>query len=326
MFVPPATFTSGTIFGAVKSAIELQDAHEVFLFIADLHAVTEDYDKRTLGQTVLSTAALYLACGLDPAKSTLFVQSHVAAHSQLARLLGSITSVGMLRRMIQFREKAVRGGEDASLSLLDYPVLMAADILLYDADLVPVGLDQKQHLELTRDIATRFNRRFGSKGAEVLTIPAPYLVTETAKVMSLTDGTKKMSKSEPLDASRINLMDGPDVIRKKIRTAKTDSLRGLEFDNPARPEANNLLTLYSVLSGKTREAAAAECADMGYGTFKPLLAETIVQYLAPIQARYLELTSEPERVLEVIRQGRERARVVAEETLSRASKAMGFVA
>lgn len=274
---------------------------------------------------MLSTAALYLACGLDPAKSTLFVQSHVAAHSQLARLLGSITSVGMLRRMIQFREKAVRGGEDANLSLLDYPVLMAADILLYDADLVPVGLDQKQHLELTRDIATRFNRIYGAEGKEPLVLPAPYLVTETAKVMSLTDGTKKMSKSDPLDASRINLMDGPEVIRKKLKTAKTDSIRGLEFDNPARPEVHNLLTIYSVLSGKTRDEVAKECADMGFGTFKPLLAETIIAYLAPIQARYEELMNEPEQVRKIIREGRERARVVAEETLSRASTAMGFV-
>lgn len=289
-----------------------------------MHAVTEDYDPKTLGQHVLSTAALYLACGLDPQKSTLFVQSHVAAHSQLARLLGSITSVGQLKRMIQFREKA-REGEDASLTLLDYPVLMAADILLYDADLVPVGLDQKQHLELTRDIASRFNRLFG-KGKDVLVLPAPYLVTETAKVMSLTDGTKKMSKSDTLDASRINLMDPPEVIRKKIKSAKTDSIRGLEFDNPARPEVHNLLTIYAVLKGKTREEVVSECADMGYGTFKPLLAETIVTYLDPIQARYKELMSEPERVLQVIRDGRERARVVADETLSRASRAMGFVA
>ena len=273
---------------------------------------------------MLSTAALYLACGLDPQKSTLFVQSHVAAHSQLARLLGSITSVGQLKRMIQFREKA-REGEDASLTLLDYPVLMAADILLYDADLVPVGLDQKQHLELTRDIASRFNRLFG-KGKDVLVLPAPYLVTETAKVMSLTDGTKKMSKSDTNDASRINLMDPPEVIRKKIKSAKTDSIRGLEFDNPARPEVHNLLTIYAVLSGKTRQEVIGECADMGYGTFKPLLAETIVNYLAPIQARYKELTAEPERVLQVIRDGRERARVVADRTLSRAAQAMGFVA
>jgi tryptophanyl-tRNA synthetase len=302
----------------------LQDAHEVFLFIADLHAVTEDYDPKVLGQHVLSTAALYLACGLDPQKSTLFVQSHVAAHSQLARLLGSITSVGQLRRMIQFREKAVRAGEDACLSLLDYPVLMAADILLYDADQVPVGLDQKQHLELTRDIAERFNRRFGN-GKDVLVLPAPYLVTETAKVMSLTDASKKMSKSDANDASRINLMDPPELIRKKIKSAKTDSLRGLEFDNPARPEVHNLLTIYSVLSGKKRDEVAAECKDMGYGTFKPLLAETIVNYLAPIQARYNELMNEPERILAAIRDGRERAKVVAEETLSRAATAMGFV-
>lgn len=289
-----------------------------------MHALTEEPDPKALAQHVLSTAALYLACGLDPEKSTLFVQSHVAAHSQLARLLGSITSVGTLKRMIQFKEKSVKSGQDASLSLLDYPVLMAADILLYDADLVPVGADQKQHLELTREIASRFNRLYGSEGKQLLSIPAPLVVAETAKVMSLTDGTRKMSKSDSNDLSRINMMDSPEVIRKKIKVAKTDSLRGLEFDNPERPDVHNLLTLYCVLSGKSREEVAGECKEMGYGTFKPLLAETIISVLAPIQERYKLLMEEPDRVIEVIRQGRKRATAVADATLARASQAMGL--
>lgn len=289
-----------------------------------MHALTEEPDPKALAQHVLSTAALYLACGLDPAKSTLFVQSHVGAHSQLARLLGSITSVGTLKRMIQFKEKSVKSGQDASLSLLDYPVLMAADILLYDADFVPVGADQKQHLELTREIASRFNRLYGSEGLQLLSIPTPLVVAETAKVMSLTDGSKKMSKSDSNDLSRINMMDSPEVIRKKIKVAKTDSLRGLEFDNPERPDVHNLLTLYCVLSGKSREEVAGECKEMGYGMFKPLLAETIISVLAPIQERYKLLMKEPERVIEVIRQGRKRATEVADATLARASQAMGL--
>lgn len=226
--------------------------------------------------------------------------------------------------MIQFKEKSVKLRQDASLALLDYPVLMAADILLYDADLVPVGADQKQHLELTREIASRFNRLYGNEGNLPLSIPAPLVVAETAKVMSLMDGTKKMSKSESNDLSRINMMDSPEVIRKKIKVAKTDSLRGLEFDNPERPDVHNLLTLYCVLSGKSREEVASECKEMGYGTFKPLLAETIISVLAPIQDRYRLLMQEPERVMEVIRQGRKRATEVADATLARASQAMGL--
>ncbi len=262
---------------------------------------------------------------MDPEKATLFIQSHVPAHAELARLLGSLTSVGMLRRMIQFKEKAVKQGEDASLALLDYPVLMAADILLYDADLVPVGSDQKQHLELAQDIAERFNRRYSQQGSQCLKLPAPLVVAETAKVMSLTDGTRKMSKSDPSDGSRINLMDTPEQIRQKIKRAKTDNLRGLEFDNPARPEVSNLLRLYQSLSGKTPEAVLSECGAMGFGQFKPLLAETIVKALEPIQQRYRELMQHPEQVLAILERGRKRATEVAEATLARARAAMGFL-
>jgi tryptophanyl-tRNA synthetase len=250
------------------------------------------------------------------------VQSHVPAHAQLARLLGSVATVGMLRRMIQFKEKSVKQGQDASLGLLDYPVLMAADILLYDADLVPVGADQKQHLELTRELAERFNRSYGEA---LLRLPEPLVVAETAKVMSLTDGSKKMSKSEIDDASRINLMDSADVIRTKVKRAKTDSIRGLEFDNPTRTEAHNLLALYQVLSGKSRHEVQTECATMGYGIFKPLLAEAIINELSPIQERYRALISDETRLKKILARGAEKASTVAAATLARVAAAMGLL-
>lgn len=224
--------------------------------------------------------------------------------------------------MIQFKEKSVRSGEDANLALLDYPVLMAADILLYDADLVPVGDDQRQHLQLTKELAEQFNRAFGQ---DVLKLPAPLVTQECARIMSLTDGTRKMSKSQANDGSRINLLDKPEVIRAKVKRAKTDAVRGLEFDNDKRPEAHNLLTLYQVVQGKTREAVLAECSAMGYGQFKPLLAEALVAYLEPIQKRYEELMSDRSSLLAILKKGRERAAVVAGRTLARASAAMGFV-
>jgi tryptophanyl-tRNA synthetase len=308
----------------MRNAIALQDSHEAFLFIADLHALTEEYNPAELNENTLTTAALYLACGVDPYRTTLFVQSHVPAHAQLARLLGSLVSVGMLRRTIQIKEKAARQGGEGNLSLLDYPVLMAADILLYDADLVPVGNDQVEHLHLTRELADRCNRRYGGT-APLLKRPAPFTVSAVGRVMSLTDGSRKMSKSDPSDASRINLLDTPDQVRAKIRRAKTDSVYGLEFDNPARPEAHNLLTLYQHLSGCTREQAAAVGAGMGFGAFKPLLAETILATLAPIRQRYSELRREKAALLVILERGRQRAVEVADRTLGRVAAAMGLV-
>ncbi len=268
---------------------------------------------------------MYLACGVDPQRATLFVQSHVAAHAHMARLMGGFASVGMLRRMIQFKEKSAAGdSESASLGLLDYPVLMAADILLYQPDQVPVGDDQTQHLQLTRDLADRFNHRFGSREFR-MKLPAPLTAGETARVMSLTDGRKKMSKSDSNDFSRINLLDPPELVRAKIRKAKTDAVRGLEFGNPERPEAHNLLTLYMVLSGKTADAVAAECRDMQYGTFKALLADAAVAFLTPIQTRYHELLGDREKLLAILRDGAARASAVADATLRETSKAMGFL-
>jgi tryptophanyl-tRNA synthetase len=259
---------------------------------------------------------------VDPQKATLFVQSHVAAHALMARLIGSVASVGMLRRMIQFKEKAGEQ-EDACLGLLDYPVLMAADILLYEPDLVPVGDDQRQHLQLTRDLAERFNHRFG-KGYE-LKLPEPLTAGQSARVMSLTDGKRKMSKSDTNDFTRINLLDPPDVIRAKIRKAKTDSVRGLELHNPDRPEAHNLLSLYSTLSGKSLDDAATECADMQYGEFKQRLIDATVSVLSPIQSRYHELLADKAALLTILRTGAQRASATAEQTVRSTAGAMGFV-
>lgn len=263
-----------------------------------------------------------MACGVDPNKTTLFVQSSVPAHAQLARLLGSITTIGMLRRMIQFKEKSKDGeGDLANLTLLDYPVLMAADILLYDADVVPVGDDQRQHLQLTSDLAERFNQTYNTS---VLRVPEPLVVAEVARIMSLTDGTRKMSKSDSNDGSRINLLDPPELIVRKIKRAKTDSKLGLEFDNPERPEANNLLRLYQVTSGRSREDVASACATMGYGQFKTLLAESLIAMLAPIQARFHELFADKAQIACVLKDGARRASHEANRVLSSVEKAIGL--
>ncbi|MDA0259187.1 MAG: tryptophan--tRNA ligase [Cyanobacteria bacterium] len=311
--------------GAIRNWVALQDTHDTFVCVVDLHAITVPHDPAQLAQDSLSTAALYLACGMDPERCSIFIQSQVAAHSELCWLLNCVTPLNWLERMIQFKEKAVKQGDNVSVGLLDYPVLMAADILLYDADLVPVGEDQKQHLELARDIAQqRINARFGSEDAPVLKVPEPLILKEGARVMSLTDGRSKMSKSDPNDGSRITLLDPPELITKKIKRAKTDPERGLEFGNPDRPETDNLLGLYAILSGKGREAAAAECAEMGWGQFKPLLAEATVAALEPIQRRHQELMGDRAELDRVLAVGRDQAETVATATLERVRNALGF--
>jgi tryptophanyl-tRNA synthetase len=306
--------------------VDLQHDHDTFFCVVDLHAVTVPHDPQRLAEDTLTTAALYLACGLDPELCTIFVQSQVSAHSELCWLLNCVTPLNWLERMIQFKEKAVKQGDNVSVGLLDYPVLMAADILLYDADLVPVGEDQKQHLELARDIAQqRINARFGSEDAPILKVPKPLILKDGARVMSLTDGRSKMSKSDPNEGSRITLLDPPELITKKIKRAKTDPERGLEFGNPERPETDNLLGLYALLSGKGREAAATECAAMGWGQFKPLLAEATVAALEPIQKRYQDLMADRGQLLAVLETGRERASAVADASAQRVRAALGFL-
>jgi tryptophanyl-tRNA synthetase len=313
----------GNYLGAIRNWVVSQDQYDSFLFMADLHAITVPHDPAQLAENTYKVAATYLACGIDPDQSTVFVQSHVRAHAELAWLFNCITPLNWLERMIQFKEKAIKQGEDVSVGLLDYPVLQAADILLYEPDQVPIGEDQKQHLELTRDIAGRFNHLFG-KGEEVIKIPQALIRKEGARVMSLNDGSKKMSKSDPSELSRILMIDPPDTIVTKIKKCKTDPTRGLEFDNADRPECHNLLTLYMLLSGQSKEVVAEECREMGWGQFKPLLTETTITALAPIQEKYHALMNDRAHLEAVLRSGREKAEARANVTLAKVKKALGY--
>ncbi|WP_375467867.1 tryptophan--tRNA ligase [uncultured Nostoc sp.] len=321
---PTGNYHLGNYLGAIRNWVEGQSEYENYLFVADLHAITVPHDPKQLAADTYILAALYLACGLDLNHSTIFVQSHVSAHSELTWLLNCITPLNWLQDMIQFKEKALKQGENVSAGLLDYPVLMAADILLYQADKVPVGEDQKQHLELTRDIAARLNHQFGKPDQPVLKLPDPLIRKEGARVMSLSDGTRKMSKSDPSELSRISLLDPPEQIQYKIKRCKTDPIRGLTFDDPARPECNNLLTLYTLLSGKRKEDVAVECQDMGWGQFKPLLTDTIIESLKPIQEKYQSITADKGYLETVLQDGGEKARAIANQTLSQVKTALGY--
>lgn len=320
---PTGNLHLGNYLGAIRNWVDNQAQYDNFFCVVDLHAITVPHNPATLATDTYTIAALYLACGIDLNYSTIFVQSHISAHSELTWLLNCITPINWLQDMIQFKEKAIKQGENVSAGLLDYPVLMAADILLYDADKVPVGEDQKQHLELTRDLAVRFNHLFGQKKA-VLKLPDPLIRPEGARVMSLTDGTRKMSKSDPSELSRINLLDDPDTITKKIKRCKTDSVRGLTFDDSDRPECHNLLMLYGILTNKTKAEVTAECQDMGWGQFKPLFTETVIESLKPIQAKYKAVMDDQGYLESVLRTGREKAEAVANETLTRVKDAMGY--
>jgi tryptophanyl-tRNA synthetase len=322
---PTGNLHLGNYLGAIRNWVENQQDYDNFFCVVDLHAITVPHDPKKLAQDTYAIAALYLACGIDLEYSTIFVQSHVSAHSELTWLLNCITPLNWLERMTQYKEKALKQGENVSVGLLDYPVLMAADILLYNADKVPVGEDQKQHLELTRDLVIRINDKFGSKEKPVLKLPEPLIRKEGARVMSLTDGTKKMSKSDESELSRINLLDPPDVIQKKIKKCKTDPVKGLVFDDPDRPECNNLLTLYSILSGKTKAEVAPEAQEMGWGQFKPLLTETVIDSLKPIQDKYQSIMDDRNYLQSVLKDGQHKAETVANETLIRVKDALGFL-
>lgn len=320
---PTGNLHLGNYLGAIRNWVEGQSEYENFFCVVDLHAITVPHNPATLAADTYTIAALYLACGIDLEYSNIFVQSHICAHSELTWLLNCITPLNWLQDMIQFKEKAIKQGENVSTGLLDYPVLMASDILLYQADKVPVGEDQKQHLELTRDIAARFNYQFARENP-VLKLPDPLIRKEGARVMSLTDGTRKMSKSDPSDASRINLLDTPEQIQQKIKRCKTDPIKGLRFDDPERPECHNLLTLYMLLSGKSKQDVAAECQDMGWGQFKPLLAETAIAHLKPIQDKYHEIMNDKGYLESVLRSGREKAEAIAISTLNKVKSSLGY--
>ena len=321
---PTGTLHLGNYLGAIRQWVQFQDDYDSFFCVVDLHAITAPHNPKLLQQETLDAAALYIAAGIDPEKSPIFVQSHVTAHAELCWLLNCMTPINWLERMIQYKEKKQKQGENVGVGLFDYPVLMAADILLYQAGLVPVGEDQRQHLELTRDIARRFHDLYCKRKKRVFREPKALIVKEGARVMSLTDGRAKMSKSAELDNSRINLNDDPATIARKIKKCKSDEFTGLEWDNPDRPEATNLLNIYQAVTGMERDAILAEVGDLSWGGFKPRLADAVVAHLEPIQLKYAEVSADKAYLSGVLKRGAERADETATRTLDAAKAAMGF--
>lgn len=315
---PSGVITLGNYVGAIKQFIELQHDYDCYFCVVDQHAITVPQDRLELRKNIRGLAALYVAAGLDHKKATLFIQSEVPAHAQAGWMLQCISYIGELERMTQFKDKST-GKEAVSAGLLTYPPLMAADILLYETDLVPVGEDQKQHLELTRDLAERFNNKYN----EIFTIPEVRIPKVGARIMSLQEPTKKMSKSDSNQKAFITLLDTPKQIEKKIKSAVTDSEGIIKFDRENKPGVSNLLSIYSIMSGKTIEEIEADYAGKGYGDFKADLAEVVVQALAPIQERYYELVDSKE-LDDILDEGAERAKLKANRMLRKMENAMGL--
>jgi len=322
---PTGDLHLGNLLGAILRWVRMQDEAECLFFLADLHAITIDVEPSELRSNVREMAAALIASGIDPRKSTLFAQSAVPAHAELAWLLQCTARIGWLNRMTQFKEKTGKNREGASVGLFTYPVLQAADILLYQATHVPVGEDQKQHVELTRDIAMKFNNDFDT---ELFVVPEPYISGGTAaRVMSLRDGRAKMSKSDPSDMSRINLTDSDELITQKIRKAKTDpdplpaNPEGLE----GRAEARNLVGIYGAVTGESIEEVLSRFAGQGFGTFKPALAEVLVTLIAPIRARLDELRRDPAELDRILAGGAARAIELGAPVLAKAKAAVGLI-
>ncbi|WP_176590077.1 tryptophan--tRNA ligase [Sphingobium sp. EM0848] len=325
---PTGNLHLGNYLGAIRNWVRMQDemdsASQCFFFLADMHSITVHEEPGARMRHVRDMAAALVAAGIDPNRSVLFNQARVPAHAELCWLLNGTARIGWLNRMTQFKDKAGKNRESASVGLYVYPVLMAADVLLYQATHVPVGEDQKQHLELARDIATKFNADFG---VELFTLPDPIIPKESARIMSLRDGTAKMSKSDPSDMSRINLTDDDDAIMQKVKKAKTDpeplpeTAEGLA----GRPEASNLIGIYATLSGTTADAVCAEFAGKGFGAFKPALGELLVETLRPIRTRFMDLRSDDAALDAILEKGAAKASSAAEPTLRAAYQAMGLM-
>ncbi len=320
---PSGDLHIGNYLGAIKQWLRLPDEHEVVFGIMDEHAITTPHEPAELRRYTLEAAMIYLAAGLDPAKVILMVQSHVPAHAELAWILGTMTPLGELERMTQFKEKSSSLGAKHGImaGLLNYPVLMAADILLYQAELVPVGEDQVQHVELARSIAERFNNRYG----KTFTVPQVMIQKETARIMSLDNPEKKMSKSEASDRGYILLTDPPDIIREKIKAAATDSGTDIRYDPDAKPTISNLLVIFREFSGRPIPELERAYAGKGYEAFKADLAEAMVEGLGPLQQKLAELKKDPQRVLAILREGSGRAATVANKTLAEVKLKIGFL-
>lgn len=309
----------GNYLGALKNWVDLQDDGETIYCIVDLHAITVPQDPKTLSEKILETAALFIACGVDPNKATLFVQSSRPEHSELAWILNCFTGMGELKRMTQFKDKSANNQDNVSAGLFDYPVLMAADILLYSATHVPVGEDQKQHIEITHDIAERVNGKFG----KIFTIPEPIIKQSTARIMSLDDPTKKMSKSSPNSASYIALTDNAEAIRDKIKRAVTDSGSEIKASGD-KPAITNLLNIFAGMTGREIADIEKEFEGKGYGAFKEALAEAIISELQPIHERFKKLIEDKENLRDILKQGADKLAPEAQEMLSKVKKSVGL--
>ncbi|AXT38190.1 tryptophan--tRNA ligase [Alteromonas sp. BL110] len=320
---PSGQLTLGNYMGALKQWVSMQDDHDCLYMIVDLHAITVRQDPKLLAEACLDGLSLYLACGIDPQKSTLFLQSHVPEHAQLSWVLNCYAQMGELNRMTQFKDKSAKNENNINVGLYSYPVLQAADILLYQADKVPVGEDQKQHLELTRDIATRVNNLYG----DVFQLPDPYIPEFGARIMSLQEPEKKMSKSDSNPNNFIGLLEDPKKLAKKIKRAVTDSdeQANIYFNPTEKPGVSNLLTLLSLATGKSVKELEPEYTDKMYGHLKGDVADAVVSLLEPIQTRYAEIRADRVYLDEVMRQGAEKASARAAETLAKVYKAVGFI-
>lgn len=317
---PSGALTLGNYLGAIRNWVDIQDNHDGIFCVVDQHAITVPQEAKNLRKNTLEVLALYIACGLDPEKNTLFIQSHVSAHAELAWVLNTITSMGQLNRMTQYKEKSQRNEANLNAGLFTYPVLMASDILLYQTDIVPVGEDQKQHLELARDLAERFNSRY----SPTFEIPEPMISEFGARIMSLQEPTKKMSKSDEDPNAYILLLDDEATIKRKIKRAVTDSIGIVKYSDN-QPGVKNLLTIYSKLSGKSIEELESDYEGKGYGDFKNDLAEVVADALRPIREKALELIENKDQLEEIYSEGAKKAEKIARKTLRKVYKKVGFI-
>ncbi len=319
---PTGNLHLGNYLGAIRNWVSMQQDYECIFCVVDLHAITVPQKPEELRQSIRELTAAYIACGIDPKKSIIFPQSAVSGHAELGWILGCHTPLGWLNRMTQFKEKSGKHRENASLGLYGYPALMAADVLLYKATHVPVGEDQKQHLELMRDIAGAYNRFYG---VEYFPLPEPMIQGPATRIMSLRDGTRKMSKSDESDYARINLTDDAEAIDLKFRKAKSDMIEGISYDEENRPEASNLISIYAALANTTREAVAAEFASRNFSDFKKALSALAIEQLSPITALMRELLREPDHIDRILADGAERANRIAAKHMKQIKETVGFL-
>ncbi len=317
---PSGSLTIGNYIGAIGNWLKLQDEHNCIFCVVDMHAITVRQVPAELRNRSISFMAQYLACGIDPEKSIMFYQSHVHEHAELTWVLNCNSSIGELSRMTQFKDKSRKHEDNINMGLMDYPVLMASDILLYNTALVPVGIDQKQHVELARDIAIRFNGRYG----DTFVVPEPYIATSGAKVYSLQEPTAKMSKSDPNENATVSVIDDPDAIMRKFKRAVTDSDNKI-IVSPEKPGISNLLTIYSAMTDKSIDKCVEEFDGIGYGDFKLRVGEAVVEKLRPIREKYTDLLKNKDYLTAITKDGAEKASYLARKTLSKVYRKIGFV-